>query len=226
MKSIWIFSLSGIAIAGGLIIWSMRSSETPEWKEVQQLQKEIRTSMESDPEQSSESETDKESREKIRWEKMAEYREKLNALPEKLQKAAKDQMRGMFVSRMEERIDRVLSLPPEERNEELDKQIDEWDRRIASWEKRKQQENEKARGDNGESQADSDSGNAGGKSAASTKKKSGGRRGWMNASKEQRDTWRRDLLSRTTPEQRAKWHEYRRLMDERRKERGLSTRSF
>ena len=114
MKSIWIFSLSGIAIAGGLIIWSMGSSETPEWKEVQQLQKEIRTSMESDPEQSSESEADKESRENLRWEKMAEYRKKLNALPEKLQKAAKEQMGGMFVSRMEQRIDRVLSLPPEE----------------------------------------------------------------------------------------------------------------
>ena len=112
MKRIWVFCLSGITIAGGLIIWSMGSSETPEWKEVQQLQKEIRTSMESDPEQSSESEADKESRENLRWEKMAEYRKKLNALPEKLQKAAKEQMGGMFVSRMEQRIDLVLSLPP------------------------------------------------------------------------------------------------------------------
>ena len=226
MKSIWIFGLYGIAIAGGLIIWSMGSSETPEWKEVQQLQKEIRTSMESDPEQSSESKADKESRETLRWEKMAEYRKKLNALPEKLQKAAKEQMGGMFVSRMEQRIDRVLSLPPEERDEELDKQIDEWDRRIATWEKRKQEENTKARSENSDSQAESGSGNGGDKPTESTKKKSSGRRGWMNASKEQRDTWRRDLLSRTTPEQRAKWHEYRRLMDERRKERGLSTRSF
>ena len=93
-------------------------------------------------------------------------------------------------------------------------------------EKRKQEENTKARSENSDSQAESGSGNGGGKPAESAKKKSSGRRGWMNASKEQRDTWRRDLLSRTTPEQRAKWHEYRRLMDERRKERGLSTRSF
>ncbi len=225
MKSIWIVILSGIAIIGVAVIWTITSSEPPEWKEVQQLQEELQTSMETDPDGSSESDTEKESRETRRWEKMAEYREKLNALPEKLQKAAKDQMRGMFVSRMEQRIDRVLSLPAEERDEELDKQIDEWDRRIASWEKRRQQENTADKGENGDNQANN-SGNAGGTTAGNEKKKSGRRRGWMNASKEQRDTWRRELLSKTTPEQRAKWHEYRRLMDERRKERGLSTRSF
>ncbi len=225
MKSIWIVILSGIAIIGVAVIWTITSSEPPEWKEVQQLQEELQTSMEADPEDSSESDTEKESRETRRWEKMAEYREKLNALPEKLQKAAKDQMRGMFVSRMEQRIDRVLSLPAEERDEELDKQIDEWDRRIASWEKRRQQENTAAEGENDDNQANNN-GNAGGTTAGNEKKKSGRRRGWMNASKEQRDTWRRELLSKTTPEQRAKWHEYRRLMDERRKERGLSTRSF
>ena len=71
-------------------------------------------------------------------EKMAEYRDKLESLPEKLQKAARDQMREMFVSRMQQRIDLVLSLPPDERDEELDKQIDEWDRRIAAWDKRKE----------------------------------------------------------------------------------------
>ena len=225
MKSIWIVILSGIAIIGVAVIWTITSSEPPEWKEVQQLQEELQTSMETDPDGSSESDTEKESRETRRWEKMAEYREKLNALPEKLQKAAKDQMRGMFVSRMEQRIDRVLSLPAEERDEELDKQIDEWDRRIASWEKKRQQENTAAKGENGDNQANNN-GNAGGTTAGNEKKKSGRRRGWMNASKEQRDTWRRELLSKTTPEQRAKWHEYRRLMDERRKERGLSTRSF
>ena len=227
MRNIWIFGLSGIAIAGGLIIWGLASSETPEWKEMQQLQDELRTSMESEREDNSDEA--KENRETLRWGKMAEYREKLEALPEKLQKTAREQMRGMFVSRMEERIDRVLLLPPEERNEELDKQIDEWDRRLAARGKRKPQDNPKSEDKNGDGQAGNADGNGDSTNAAESEKKKSGRHWrsrWANASKEQRDTWRRELLSRTTPEQRAKWHEYRRLMDQRRKERGLSARSF
>ena len=226
MRNIWIIAISGISIVGVLVVWGLASSETPEWKEMQQLQDELRTSMESEREDNSDEA--KINRETLRSEKLAEYREKLEALPEKLQKTAREQMRGMFVSRMEERIDRVLLLPPEERNEELDKQIGEWDRRIASWEKRKQQDNAKTENKNGDGQTGNANDNGNSTNAAEgEKKKSSRRRGWWtNASKEQRDTWRRELLSRTTPEQRAKWHEYRRLMDQRRKERGLSTRSF
>ena len=132
-------------------------------------------------------------------------------------------MREMFVSRMEQRVDIVLALPPEQRDAELDKQIDEWDRRIAAWNKRRGQENKKQSGGGG---GDNAGGSGVPQSAGNDKKKTDRRRGWVNASKEQRDTWRRELLSRTTPQQRAKWHEYRRLMDERRKERGLSARSF
>ena len=220
MKSIWWAVIAVFVFTGIAVIWVIQSEETPEWKEMQQLQEEIRASMRADAEQngddeSSESgtgtEAEKERREELQMEKMAEYRDKLESLPEKLQKAARDQMREMFVSRMQQRIDLVLSLPPDERDEELDKQIDEWDRRIAAWNKRKEKQNEALRSGDGNSEGDK----------GADKKKSGRRRGWTNASKEQRDTWRRELLSRTTPEQRAKWHEYRRLMDERRKERGL-----
>ena len=226
MKNIWWAVISAFVVTGIAVIWVIQSEETPEWREMQQLQEEIRASMQADAEQtnvnessesSAETEAEKERRDEFRMEKIAEYRDKIESLPEKLQKAARDQMREMFVSRMQQRIDLVLSLPPDERDEELDKQIDEWDRRIAAWDKRREKQNEELRSGGG----GSGEGNQGG-----DKKKSGRRRGWTNASKEQRDTWRRELLSRTTAEQRAKWHEYRRLMDERRKERGLSTRSF
>ena len=225
MKNIWWAVISVFVVTGIVVTWVIQSAENPEWKEMQQLQEEIRASMQADAEQtnvddsaesSPETEAEKERREELRMEKIAEYRDKIESLPEKLQKTARDQMGKMFVSRMQQRIDLVLSLPPDERDEELDKQIDEWDRRIAAWDKRREKENEKSR---------SGSGSGGGNQEAD-KKKTGGRRGWASASKEQRDTWRRELLSRTTAEQRAKWHEYRRLMDERRKERGLSTRSF
>lgn len=228
MKYIWWTVISGVVVTGIVVVWRMQSEETAEWKEVQQLQEEIRASMRADAEQNSvvdspksstETVSEKERREELQMEKMAEYRDKLEALPEKLQKAAKAQMRNMFVSRMEQRIDRVLELPPEERDEELDKQIDEWDRRMAAWNKRRQQENTKQSGGGGGDNAGNDGSNQ--RKGAADKKKTGRRRGWMNASKEERDTWRRELLSRTTPEQRAKWHEYRMLIDERRKERGL-----
>ena len=225
MKNIWWAVISVFVVTGIVITWVIQSAENPEWKEMQQLQEEIRASMQADAEQtnvndsaesSPETEAEKEKLEELRMEKIAEYRDKIESLPEKLQKTARDQMGKMFVSRMQQRVDLVLSLPPDERDEELDKQIDEWDRRIAAWDKRREKENEKLRSGGG----------SGGGNQEADKKKTGGRRGWASASKEQRDTWRRELLSRTTAEQRAKWHEYRRLMDERRKETGRSTSSF
>ena len=225
MKNIWWAVISVFVVTGIAVIWLIQSEESPEWKEMQQLQEEIRASMQADAEQanigkslesSTETEAEKEKRDEFRMEKIAEYRDRIESLPEKMQKVARIQMQKMFVSQMQQRIDLVLSLPPDGRDEELDKQIDEWDRRIAAWDKRREKQNEELRSGGGSSE-----GNQG-----ADKKKSGRRRGWTNASKEQRDTWRRELLSRTTPEQRAKWHEYRRLMDERRKERGLSTRSL
>ena len=227
MKSIWWAILPGFVVVGIVVAWNIQTEETTEWKEVQQLQKDIHSSMifgvaeASEP--NNESEAEKQKIEERRVEKIFEYRDKLKSLPEKLQKVARDQMREMFVSRMEQRVDIVLALPPEQRDAELDKQIDEWDRRIAAWNKRRGQENKKQSGGGG---GDNAGGSGVPQSAGNDKKKTDRRRGWVNASKEQRDTWRRELLSRTTPQQRAKWHEYRRLMDERRKERGLSARSF
>ena len=227
MKSIWWAILPGFVVVGIVVACIIQTEETTEWKAVQQLQKDIHSSMRfgvaeaSEP--NNESEAEKQKIEERRVEKIFEYRDKLKSLPEKLQKVARDQMREMFVSRMEQRVDIVLALPPEQRDAELDKQIDEWDRRIAAWNKRRGQENKKQSGGGG---GDNAGGSGVPQSAGNDKKKTDRRRGWVNASKEQRDTWRRELLSRTTPQQRAKWHEYRRLMDERRKERGLSARSF
>ena len=40
-------------------------------------------------------------------------------------------------------------------------------------------------------------------------------------SEEDRNKWRKSMIDRTTPEQRARYVEYRRVMDERREQRGL-----
>lgn len=224
MNKLWGLILIGITATGGAIVWSLFVSETPEWREVQQLQSEIRESAELKSE--NESEEEREKREELQQEQFAQYREKLKSLPEELQKKARQQMGNLFVSRMQGKIDLVLSLPPEERDAELDKQIDEWDRRRAAWEKRSEQSDNAQQGKNSTTAADGNANGSGSQNAQASdgKKNSRGRGWWRGASKEQRDTWRRELLSRTTAEQRAKWHEYRRLMDERRKERGLPTR--
>ena len=226
MSKTWILALAVVGLIGVGIAWGFISHKPPEWHELQELHHEIRASVQSSDDRKKsadlngtdkESEEAKEQRESLRQEQFAKYREKLQALPEALQKKARQQMGDLFVSRMQEKIDLVLSLPPEERDAELDKQIDEWDRRRASWEKRREQQNANAE------QTTNAEGNKQG-AGASSEKKSGRRRGWWtNARKEQRATWRRDLLSRTPPEQRAKWHEYRRLMNDRRKERGLTS---
>ena len=221
MTKFWIITTLIVGLSGVAIAWGLIGGEPPEWQEVQRIQEELRTSMQSDRE--NESAEVQEKRKTVRWEKIEEYREKIETLPEQLQTKAREQMRNLFVSRMQQKIDLVLSLPPEERNEELDKQIDEWDRRVADWEKRREQQNAKVSEKKNTSEQETESNNSAEQNGEkSGKKKTARRHGWWsNASKEQRDTWRRELLSRTTAEDRAKWHEYRRLMENRRKERGF-----
>ena len=221
MTKFWIITTLIVGLSGVAIAWGLIGGEPPEWQEVQRIQEELRTSMQSDRE--NESAEVQEKRKTLRWEKMEEYREKIETLPEQLQTKAREQMRNLFVSRMQQKIDLVLSLPPEERNEELDKQIDEWDRRMADWEKRRGQQNAKVSEKKNTSEQETESNNSAEQNGEkSGKKKTARRHGWWsNASKEQRDTWRRELLSRTTAEDRAKWHEYRRLIENRRKERGF-----
>ena len=66
MNKLWIFILIGITATGGVIAWSYFASETPEWREVQQLQSEIRESAESKSE--NESEEEREKREELQQE--------------------------------------------------------------------------------------------------------------------------------------------------------------
>ena len=42
-----------------------------------------------------------------------------------------------------------------------------------------------------------------------------------SSSEESRNNWRKSMIDRTTPEQRSRYVEYRRAMDERREQRGL-----
>lgn len=193
------FAVVAVSAVGLAVAWATGYLGNPQMEELHRLQEEIQQTLDKPPEDTAEAEAD---RSATRREKVAEYREKVRALPEDQQGVAQSQMRKFFVSQFEKRIDRVLSLPPEERNTELDQQIDEWDERRKRWQQEREQNTET-----------SDSQNKGGRAHSRSR--------WRNSTPEQRSQWRRQLLANTTPQQRAKWQEYRRLMNQRRKERGL-----
>ena len=199
------------AAIGLTVSWSTGTWESPQLKEIRKLQKEIQQTREKPSgeetaevgQQTAEEEARNETRqETIRREKWAEYREKVKELPEDQRKSVETETRNQFLVRIEKRIDRVLLLPPGERNAELDKQIDEGDKRRKRW----QQEREAKQSENNGSS------------------KTTGNNRWRTASTEQRNQWRRQMLAYTTPKQRAKFQEYRRLMNHRRKERGMPER--
>jgi hypothetical protein len=139
-----------------------------------------------------------------------EMRQQVEALPEAYQQQFRQSMSSMFMQREERRMDEYLSLSKVERKKYLDKQIVEGERRRKEWEaRRKQYEAERAK------QA-SAGGNADNGENAGRQGNNGGngnrwRGGWSQSAR----------LDRTSPEFRAKRAEYRRDMEQRRKELGL-----
>ena len=133
---------------------------------------------------------------------MAQIREKVQALPPNLRAEVERSGGGMFRSAMRARIDAYFSLPPQKRQAELDRQI-------------RQEEMMRKAFDAAGAVAGALGGGAGGQAGG------GPPRG---GSDDDRNRWRKEMLDRTTPEQRARYVEYRRAMDERRTQLGLPPR--
>ena len=144
-----------------------------------------------------------------------EMRDKFEKLPPELQKQAFDAGRPQFQQFMEQRLDDFFALKPEQQKAELDKRIDEMEKRD-----KRRQERQAARktAGNGATATQSASARPGGDR--------GDRSGWggwggRNMTDKQRQQMRKEMLNSTTPQMRAKFTEFRRMMDDRRKERGL-----
>jgi hypothetical protein len=140
---------------------------------------------------------------------MMEIRQKTEALPPHLkpqvEQAAGDAFRNMFQAR----IDRYFSMPPEQRQAELDRQID-------------QQEMFRKAMEAGRTVATALGGgqNTGGGNATN---QPGGPPG-AGRSEEERNQWRKTrILDRTSPQERARFTEYIRALDARREQRGLTS---
>jgi hypothetical protein len=131
----------------------------------------------------------------------------------------------MFRSAMRARIDAYFALPPEKRQAELDRQIKQEEMMRKAF--------ETAGAVMGAFGGGGNAGRGEGGQAGSASQQSGGAQqaggppgGGPSGSRteEDRNRWRKQMIDRTTPEQRARYVEYRRAMDARREQLGLPSR--
>jgi hypothetical protein len=155
---------------------------------------------------------------------MGQIRQKIESLPENLRPEAEQGGAGMFRSAMRARIDAYFALPPEKRQAELDRQIKQEEMMRKAFETAGAVMGAFGGGNAGRGAG----GQAGGASqqAAGAQQAGGppgGGPGGMR-SEEDRNRWRKQMIDRTTPEQRSRYVEYRRAMDARRDQLGLPPR--
>ena len=143
---------------------------------------------------------------------MTQIRQKVESLPENLRPQVERSGGSMFRTAMRARIDGYFALPPEKRQAELDRQI-------------KQEEMMRKAFETAGAVAGAFGGGGGGGSSNSAANGStapqqtgGSPRG---GTEESRNNWRKQMIDRTTPEQRARYVEYRRAMEKRREQLGM-----
>jgi hypothetical protein len=156
---------------------------------------------------------------------MMAIRQKVEALPEHLRPEVERSGQRMFQSAFRARIDNYFAQPPEKRRAEIDKQIDQEEMMRKAFEAGRALMTAVGAGQGGGGQGGSSTAPAGGNQAAGASRPAGpGNSSWQNRSEEERNRWRKSMVDRTNPEERARYTEWRRAMEERRVERGLPAR--
>jgi hypothetical protein len=122
------------------------------------------------------------------------FRQHMDGLTEAQRNAVWQSGRGNWQREGRQRMDEFFQLPPAEQQKRLDEIID---RMVA------RQQNPNA--------------NRGGAGRGG-----GGRGGWRNMTDSQRDQRRKEMLSRTDPQMRARFDQFRQLLGDRMKQRGIS----
>jgi len=174
---------------------------------------------------------------------MSQIREKIEDLPENLRREAQRGGGNVFRSTMQVRINSYFSAPPEQRQAELDRQIKQEELFRKAW------ESSRPAGGRPGGQRSAQQGGAAGGTAAIGGQGGGGQGGPgaggptaggpggagrgpggpggpggggppRNGSDEDRNRWRKNLIDNTSPDQRARYAEYRRAMDARREQLG------
>ena len=141
---------------------------------------------------------------------MEQVRKKMEGLPSD---ARRELYRGggnVFYSSMRQRIDDYFNASPAERQRVLDQQIRQSDLMSNAFSEARAARAAEESSENGSAREGQSNG------------QSNGRSSWANRPQGDRNEWFKDrILDRTTPEQRAKYVEYRRAASERREELGL-----
>ena len=143
---------------------------------------------------------------------MIEIRQKTEALPETLRTQVERAGRSVVQSAVRARIDAYFALPSEKRQAEIDRQIDQEEMMRQAFEAGRAVAGALG-GGRPEARAISQ---AGGTPQPAANPRPGGSR-----SEEERNRRRKSMIDRTTPEERARYTEWRRAVDARREQRGL-----
>ena len=137
---------------------------------------------------------------------MASIRQKIEALPEHLRPQAERGGGSMVRTAMRARINAYFNAPPAQRDAVLDRQIDEMEVMRKAFEAA------------GKVTAAFGGGGGGGASPSATPPFGGPPR---STNEEERNKFRKGIIDRTSPAERARYVEYRRAIDERREKRGM-----
>lgn len=153
---------------------------------------------------------------------MNTIRTKVESLPPHLRPQVEREGGSMFRSAFRARIDSYFAAAPEKRQAELDRQIDQEEMMRKAFDAGRAiagvfggGQGSQAAGGTAQG-GTAPGGTTGGGPPAPTGSSSSG-----SSSEDRSNKWRKSMIDRTTPEQRSRYVEYRRAMDERREQRGL-----
>jgi hypothetical protein len=228
-RGFWLAVLGGIAALALLVAWLLgwiSFGTDPRVAEIQKLQEEARTQFA----EGGGPKTIAEATAAVTA--MNTIRAKVEALPQNLRPQVERQGSSVFRTAMRARIDTYFTTPPEKRKAELDRQIDQEEMMRKAFEAGRTvagmfgggaaAAGGQPAGQGGAGQGAS--GQTGGGAGGTGGPGGGGRPGGgppQSGSEEDRNRWRKSMIDSTTPEQRSRYVEYRRAMEERREQRGL-----
>lgn len=202
-----------IAISAYFLLPPRDYSNDPQVVEIREIQEEARKRYLSNGGPSTEAEA------RAFVQSMEQVRKKMEGLPSD---ARRELYRGggnVFYSSMRQRIDDYFSASPAERQRVLDQHIRQSDLMSNAFSEARAARAATESSENG-SAREGQSKN--GQSNSQSNSQNNGRSSWASRPQGDRNEWFKDrILDRTTPEQRAKYVEYRRAASERREELGL-----
>jgi len=157
--------------------------------------------------------------------------DRMRDMPPEVRDQMRNEMERLSRARAQAELRSYFAMPPQERQKELDRRIQAEQARRQAWQQRRGNQN----GGNGPNGGQGRGGAAGGTPQAATAAPrgggpggagvpgdTGGRPGGGRRSEDARNTRRKQRIDLTSPEERAQSAEYRRAMDARRQQLGIS----